>query len=168
MVTTYNALIAYAPTHAGLGNYDMHCVSNDNFSFLILCQPDIIFFVALCKLSEDKQCRWPDRAQYTQEDIDALAFKLADYPVPESLSYGELWRNRTRAHLVSLEEGVPDHWFFGRGPRQHDPPHPGPPPEQKTLQRRDAARAPNPPGLPPCYQVGFVSWRSQLTLSLHW
>ena len=92
----------------------MHCVSNDKFSFLILCQPDTIFFVAHCKLPEDKQCRWPNRAHYTQEDMDALAFKLADYPVSESLLYGELWRNRTRAHLVSLEEGVLDHWFFGR------------------------------------------------------
>ena len=99
---------------AGLGKYDMHCVSNDKFSFLILCQPDTIFFVAHCKLPEDKQCRWPNRARYTQEDMDALASKLADYPVSESLLYGELWRNRTRAHLVSLEEGVLDHWFFGR------------------------------------------------------
>lgn len=114
MVTTYNALIAYAPMQAGLGKFDMHCVSNDKFSFLILCQPDTIFFVAHCKLPEDKQCRWPNRARYTQEDMDALAFKLADYPVSESLLYGELWRNRTRAHLVSLEEGVLDHWFFGR------------------------------------------------------
>ncbi|KAK3168681.1 hypothetical protein OEA41_005129 [Lepraria neglecta] len=99
---------------AGLGKFDMHCVSNDKFSFLILCQPDTIFFVAHCKLPEDKQCRWPNRAHYTQEDMDALAFKLADYPVSESLLYGELWRNRTRAHLVSLEEDVLDHWFFGR------------------------------------------------------
>ena len=114
MVTTYNALIAFAPMQAGLGKYDMHCVSNDKFSFLILCQPDTIFFVAHCKLPEDKQCRWPNRNKYTQEDMDALATKLADYPVSESLLFGELWRNRTRAHLVSLEEGVLDHWFFGR------------------------------------------------------
>lgn len=114
MVTTYNALIAYAPMQSGLGKYDMHCVSNDKFSFLILCQPDTIFFVAHCKLPEDKKCRWPNRARYTQEDMDALAIKLADYPVSESLLFGELWRNRTRAHLVSLEEGVLDHWFFGR------------------------------------------------------
>ncbi|CZS93680.1 hypothetical protein WAI453_001167 [Rhynchosporium graminicola] len=114
MRTTYNALIAFAPMQAGLGKYDMHCVSNDKFSFLILCQPETIFFVAHCKLPDDKQCRWPNRARYTQEDMDNLATKLADYPVSESLLFGELWRNRTRAHLVSLEEGVLDHWFFGR------------------------------------------------------
>lgn len=196
MVTTYNALIAFAPMQPGLGKYDMHCVSNDKFSFLILCQPDTIFFVAHCKLPADKQCRWPNRAQYTQEDMDALATKLADYPVSESLLYGELWRKRVRAHLVSLEEGVLEHWFFGRTalagdsvhkvsllphpsighafsspslatgnpqrrirrlhrngkrrlPRQHDPPHAEPTPEQETFGRGDAPRAAILPRLAP-------------------
>jgi len=72
MVGTYNALIAYAPMQPGLGLYDMHCVSNDTFYFLILCQPSTIFFVARCKLPEDKKCRWPNRAWYTQEEICVL------------------------------------------------------------------------------------------------
>lgn len=114
MVTTYNALKAFAPMQSGLGKYDMQCVSNDKFSFLILCQPDTIFFMAYCKLPEDKQCQWPNRARYAQEDMDGLATKLADYPVSESLVYDERWHNCTRAHLVSFEDGVVDHWFFGR------------------------------------------------------
>lgn len=114
IVTSYNALIAMCPMQPGLGLSNMHCVSNDKFSFLILCQPDTIYFVAHCKLPGGRQTRWPNRERYTQADIDELATKLADYPLSESLLFGELWKKRTRAHLVSLEEGVLEHWFFGR------------------------------------------------------
>jgi hypothetical protein len=98
----------------GLGLSNMHCVSNNRFSFLILCQPDTIYFVAHCKLPSGRQTHWPNRERYTQADIEELATKLADYPLSESLLFGELWKKRTRSHLVSLEEGVLEHWFFGR------------------------------------------------------
>ena len=112
MVTTYNCLIGIAPMQSGLGTRDMTCVCNDRYSFLFLTQPDTIFFIVHLKLQEP--LRWPSRAKYTDEDADKVAAKLADHPVSESLVFGELWRSRTRGHLVSLEEGVLDHWFFGR------------------------------------------------------
>lgn len=28
--------------------------------------------------------------------------------------FGELWKNRIRAHLIGLQEGLFDHWSFGR------------------------------------------------------
>jgi hypothetical protein len=46
--------------------------------------------------------------------MEAYAAKVADYPVSESVLFGELWRKKTRGHIVSLQEGVLDHWFFGR------------------------------------------------------
>ncbi|KAK1141701.1 hypothetical protein N8T08_008799 [Aspergillus melleus] len=57
IVTSYNALIAMCPMQPGLGLSNMHCVSNDKFSFLILCQPDTIYFVAHCKLPGGRQSR---------------------------------------------------------------------------------------------------------------
>ena len=114
MVTTYNAIVAACPPIPGLGDHDMEVVSNDKFSFLLLCQPDWISFIVHCKLPEDQQCRWPNRKKYTEEEMEALAAKIASYPVNDSVVFGELWRNRTKAQLISLEEGVLDHWFFGR------------------------------------------------------
>jgi hypothetical protein len=92
----------------------MHSISNDRFSFLLLCQPTFISYIAHCKLAQDQQCVWPNRARFTDDDMEALARKLADYPICESVVFGELWRRRTKAQLISLEEGVLDHWFFGR------------------------------------------------------
>lgn len=114
MVTTYNAIVAQCPPIPGLGPHDMHSISNDRFSFLLLCQPTFISYIAHCKLPEDQQCTWPNRARFTEDDMEALARKLADYPICESVVFRELWRTRTKAQLISLEEGVLDHWFFGR------------------------------------------------------
>lgn len=82
MVTTYNALKAFAPMQSGLRKYDMQCVSNDKFSFLILCQPDTIFFVAYCKLSEDKQCQWPNRADTRKQTWTAWPPNSPTTPSP--------------------------------------------------------------------------------------
>lgn len=114
MVTTYNAIVAQCPPIAGLGAHDMYSISNDKFSFLILCQPNFVSYIAHCKLPQDQRCKWPNRAKYTQTDMEALAAKLADSPICESVVFGELWRTRTKAQLISLEEGALDHWFFGR------------------------------------------------------
>ncbi|EEP76514.1 predicted protein [Uncinocarpus reesii 1704] len=114
MTTTYGALIAMCPPIPGLSKHDMEITSNDKFSFLLLCQPEFITFIAHYKLPEEKQCRWPNRARFTEADMEALATKLADYPVTESVLFGELWRSRTKGQMISLEEGVLEHWFFGR------------------------------------------------------
>ncbi|WEW58626.1 hypothetical protein PRK78_004094 [Emydomyces testavorans] len=114
MVTTYNAIVAMCPPIPGLSKHDMEITSYDKFSFLLLCQPTFISFIAHCKLPENKRCRWPNRAKYTEEEMEALAAKLADCPVTDSVLFGELWRSRTKGQLISLEEGVLDHWFFGR------------------------------------------------------
>ncbi|EFR04324.1 FAD binding domain-containing protein [Nannizzia gypsea CBS 118893] len=114
MVTTYGAIVAQCPPMPGLGPTDMHSISNDKMSFLLLCQPDFISYILHYKLPENQQCRWPSRAKFTEADMEALAAKFADYPICESVVFGELWRTRTKAQMISLEEGVLNHWFFGR------------------------------------------------------
>ncbi|KMU88854.1 monooxygenase [Coccidioides immitis H538.4] len=114
MATTYNALIAMCPPVPGLSKHDMEITSGNGFSFLLLCQPTFITYIAHCKLPEAKRYRWPNRGKYTEEEMEALASKLADCPVTETVLFGELWRSRTKGQLISLEEGVLKHWFFGR------------------------------------------------------
>ena len=114
MKTTYVAIIANIPQQPGLGPNHMHSTSFDKVSFLVLCQPDTIYLAAHFKLPEEEQTRWPNRLRFTEADMERYAKKVADLPVSESVLFGELWRNKTRAHIVSLEEGVLEHWHFGR------------------------------------------------------
>ncbi|KAK0644427.1 hypothetical protein B0T16DRAFT_331705 [Cercophora newfieldiana] len=114
MKTTYVAIIAIVPQMPGLGPNHMHSTSFDKVSFLMLCQPDNIYLAAHFKLPAEEQCRWPNRLRFTEADMEAYARKVADLPVSESVLFGELWRRKTRAHIVSLEEGVLKHWHFGR------------------------------------------------------
>jgi 2-polyprenyl-6-methoxyphenol hydroxylase-like FAD-dependent oxidoreductase len=112
--TTYNGLVGIAPFQPGLGTQDMTCVSNDRFSFLFLTQPDAIYFIVHCKLPGDQVVKYPNRLRYTEADADAKAAELADYPISDTLVFGDVWKTRTRGQLVSLEEGILSHWSFGR------------------------------------------------------
>lgn len=112
--TSYNCLLGMAPMQPGLGQEDMHCISFDKFSFLILTQPDAIFFIVHCKLPGDRTIAYPHRAHYTDADVEAKAAEIADCPISETLVFGDIWKNRTRGHLVSLEEGVLSRFFSGR------------------------------------------------------
>ena len=96
----------------GLGVNDMTFVCNDGYTFQFLTQPDAIYFMIHHKLPEP--LRWPHRVRYTEKDAEQVAAKFADHPISDSLVFRDLWRNRVRGHLISLEEGVLEHFFFGR------------------------------------------------------
>lgn len=96
----------------GLGTNDMTFVCNNGYTFQFLTQPNAIYFMIHHKLPEP--IRWPARVRYTENDAEEVAAKFADHPISDSLVFGDLWRNRIRGHLISLEEGVLEHFFFGR------------------------------------------------------
>ncbi|KAI1026380.1 hypothetical protein LB503_012854 [Fusarium chuoi] len=108
MVTQYNAIVMASSPVPGIGAHDMEITSNDKYSFLLLCQPDWISIIVHSKLPEDQQCTWPTRRRYTEADMQALR------PVTDSVVFGELWKRRLKAQMISLEEGVLEHWTFGR------------------------------------------------------
>ncbi|KAK6215287.1 hypothetical protein QIS74_08306 [Colletotrichum tabaci] len=114
MVTQYNAIVMASSPVPGLGAHDMEVTSNDKFSFLLLCQPDWISIIVHSKLPEDQQCTWPTRRRYGEADMEALVSKISECPITETVVFGELWKRRLKAQMISLEEGVLKHWFFGR------------------------------------------------------
>jgi len=114
MVTKYNAIVMASAPVPGLGSHDMEVTSNHGFSFLLLCQPDWISIIVHSKLPEDQQCSWPTRRQYTEADMEALVSKILECPITETVVFGELWKRRLKAQMISLEEGVLQHWHFGR------------------------------------------------------
>ena len=96
----------------GLGINDMTFVCNKGYTIQILTQPDTVYFMIHHKLSEP--VRWPDRVRHTDKDAEQVAAKFADHRITDSLVFGDLWQSRSRGHLISLEEGVLEHFFFGR------------------------------------------------------
>ncbi|KAL8754366.1 MAG: hypothetical protein Q9184_005136 [Pyrenodesmia sp. 2 TL-2023] len=100
------------PMRPGLGTNDMTLVCNNGYTIQVLTQPNSIYWMIHHKLPEP--VRYPDRVRYSEKDAEQVAAKYMNHPVSESLVFSDLWHNRTRGHLISLEEGVLEHFFFGR------------------------------------------------------
>ena len=100
------------PTAPEMGDRTMTCVHNQGYSFLILTQPDKVFFFVFFRLKSP--FTWPKRERFTNEDAENAAAKVADHPISDTTVFGELWKNRVRGSLISLEEGILEHWHFGR------------------------------------------------------
>jgi 2-polyprenyl-6-methoxyphenol hydroxylase-like FAD-dependent oxidoreductase len=100
------------PAAPELGERDMTVVHADRYSFLFLTQPDKLFFFVFFRL--EHEFRWPERRRYTDADAEALAASVASHPICETLVFGEIWQKRIRGSLISLEEGILQHWSHGR------------------------------------------------------
>ncbi|GFF58146.1 LOW QUALITY PROTEIN: hypothetical protein IFM46972_11014 [Aspergillus udagawae] len=112
MVTRWKCLVGMGPAAPELGERDMTVVHDDRYSFLFLTQPDKLFFFVFFRL--EHEFRWPERRRYTDADAEALAASVASHPICESLVFGEIWQKRIRGSLISLEEGILQHWSHGR------------------------------------------------------
>ncbi|KAL8911259.1 MAG: hypothetical protein Q9171_003557 [Xanthocarpia ochracea] len=112
MKTEWKCLIGVGPATPGLGERDMTVIHNTGYSFLFLTQPDRVFFFVFIRL--DNPFTWPKRERYTNEDAEQLAASVADHAVSPTLVFGEVWKKRYRGTLISIEEGVLDHWHHGR------------------------------------------------------
>ncbi|KAK8053173.1 FAD-dependent monooxygenase [Apiospora saccharicola] len=106
ITATYTCLTGIAPYQpGGVGGQAMSSASFDGFSFLFLTQPDhVYFFVFIRNLpggdgGNGSKCKgaskYPNRLRFTDADADAVAARVLDCPVSETL-------------------GVLSHWFLGR------------------------------------------------------
>ncbi|KAJ8096591.1 hypothetical protein POJ06DRAFT_286786 [Lipomyces tetrasporus] len=112
MKTDWKCLIGMGPAEPGLGERDMNVVHNTKYSFLTLTQPDRVFFFVFFRLS--KSSSWPQKKRYSDADAEELAASVASHPLSETTVFGEIWKKRQRGALISLEEGVLEHWHNGR------------------------------------------------------
>lgn len=112
LVTTYKGLFGCSPCIAGFGRSEFHVGLNKGFSFLVFAQPDQIFWTVFLK--NEKETRWPTTVKYTDKDAEDVAAQLLEVPITKTVLFGQLWKSRIKAGLVSLEEGVLDHWHSGR------------------------------------------------------
>lgn len=110
--TKWKALVGMGPPEPSLGTADMTVVHNDKYSFLILTQPDQTFYFAFFRLPEVLD--WSSRPRYNDQEMHDLATSVADRPVCESMTFGQLWAKRERGALIPIEEGILDQWHQGR------------------------------------------------------
>lgn len=101
ITVTYTCLTGIAPYQpGGLGGTAMSSASHDGFSFLFLTQPDhVYFFVFIRNLpgegrGDGSTCKgtskYPNRLRFTEADADAVAARVLDCPVSETLVFGDV------------------------------------------------------------------------------
>ncbi|KAL1639417.1 hypothetical protein SLS58_007998 [Diplodia intermedia] len=112
MHVSWNCLIGVAPQIPGAGLRDMTVVHRDRHSLLVLGQPKKLFFFVFFKL--ERAFHWPNWPRWSEANAAAAAAKVAEVPISESVLFGEVWKKRVRGQLVSIEEGVLQHWHWGR------------------------------------------------------
>ncbi|RYO85815.1 hypothetical protein DL766_003771 [Monosporascus sp. MC13-8B] len=110
--TSWKTLVLTTPAIPELGDRDLTITYNSGFTFLATSQPHAVYFFVIFRL--DKPFTWPKRESYTDDDAESLAELVADRPVTDQLVFGEVWKRRNRACVISLQEGVMEHWHHGR------------------------------------------------------
>ena len=112
MKTLWKCLVGTGPPAPELGERDMTVIHNNRYSFLVLTQPDRVFWFVFFRLEKDSS--WIKRDRWTDEEAEVLAASVSDHPVSDCMVFGELWKNRERGALIPIEEGILDHWYNGR------------------------------------------------------
>lgn len=95
-----------------LGDKDLTVVHNKDYSHMYTVTPTHGFFFVFFRLKST--WTYPQRLRYTAQDAADLAEEIANDPVSDTVVFGEVWKQRIRAAVVNLEEGVLEHWYHGR------------------------------------------------------
>ncbi|KAI0017756.1 FAD binding domain protein [Xylariomycetidae sp. FL0641] len=110
--TSWKTLVLTTPAIPELGERDLSVTYNHGFTFLATSQPHAVYFFVIFAL--DQPYTWPKRERYSEADAEALAELVADKPVTDQLVFADVWKRRQRSFVISLQEGVMDHWHHGR------------------------------------------------------
>ncbi|PHH60640.1 hypothetical protein CDD81_1391 [Ophiocordyceps australis] len=110
--TPWKTLVLTAPAIAELGQRDLTVTYHKRFTFLVTSQPHAVYFFVI--FLRDEPLVWPKRERHSQDEAQALADMVMDKPVNDKILFGEVWRRRYRDGVISLQEGVMEHWHHGR------------------------------------------------------
>lgn len=94
-----------------LGPSDVHVVNGYNTNKLVFTQPGKVLW-ALMYRDEHEQPPTPFRP--TQQEQDEIAARFKDLKLVGNITVGDLYKNKTRAGVLSLEEGILNKWHSGR------------------------------------------------------
>lgn len=63
---------------------------------------------------KDKYNQPPKRYKPSEEEVEKAAERFSDLAMNEKVKFSDLWQARTRAGLITIEEGVLSQWHAGR------------------------------------------------------
>ncbi|KAK8115732.1 hypothetical protein PG984_012234 [Apiospora sp. TS-2023a] len=111
----WTALVGFTPWQKGwsLGDYDTAVHHQTGRSILVLGGKEHIYWFVFFR--NDQRRTWPVTSpRYTEQDALQRANECASWAISDTMVFGELWKQRSRAELVNVEEGLFEHMYFGR------------------------------------------------------
>lgn len=112
MKTSYYGIIGWAPLPKGFqpgAAYETRSDNKPKQSFQVLTSPDAAYFLLYRQLDSPRT----ERVRYTEDDMEALAKSVADHPLNEDVTFGDLWNTRHWALMTDYQEGFVDKWYHG-------------------------------------------------------
>lgn len=86
------------------------CHTDDGVSAMFLTGRDKGWFFMFGLLEKPTQ----ERRDYTDQDMEEFADRLADLHISPGVRFGEVWKSKYSAGMSNLDEGVLDHWSWER------------------------------------------------------
>lgn len=110
MKTSYNGIIGWAPLPKSFKpSVAYETRSNTKQSFHVLTTSDAAYFLFYKQLERPRT----ERVRYTDDDMEALAKSIADHPLTEDVTFGDLWKTRHWGLMVDYQEGFVENWHHG-------------------------------------------------------
>lgn len=105
---TYQLLFGSFPSPAPAGQgYD---IQSKGKAIMYFSGPEKGWFFLYKRLPKPTS----ERANYTNEEIEALAAEFAEFPLTRTVKVKDVWPRMLGAGLTNLEEGIVHNWSFGR------------------------------------------------------
>ncbi|KAH7405963.1 hypothetical protein DE146DRAFT_630660 [Phaeosphaeria sp. MPI-PUGE-AT-0046c] len=94
-----------------LGPADVHVVQGYGTTKLVFTQPGNVYWALMYK---DEHEQPPKPFRPTQQEQDEIAARFKDMKMVGNITLGDLYKNKTRAGALNLEEGIVSKWHSGR------------------------------------------------------
>jgi FAD dependent monooxygenase len=94
-----------------LGDADTHVVLGDGSTKLLFTQPGIAYWGITFK--DEYSCP-PKPYRPTLDEQEQVGERFKDVKMTENLTFGDLWKNKSRSAALNIEEGILDKWHAGR------------------------------------------------------
>lgn len=99
------------PKDYGMNASETNVVFGQGVTKLLFQQQGMQYWALIFK---DKYNQPPKRYKATDQDMEGVANRFSDLALNEIVRFRDLWETKTRAGLLTIEEGVLSQWHAGR------------------------------------------------------
>jgi len=94
-----------------IGDADTNVVLGDGSTKLLFTQPGIAYWGITWK--DEYSCP-PKPYKPSLDEQEQVGERFKDVKMAENLTFGDLWKNKSRSAVLNIEEGILDTWHAGR------------------------------------------------------